>query len=67
MHPKTRIPIRLRQAVLAITVAGMNAGTYAQSTKPPASLKDLFDAAWAQQPESQALLTGRPGRRGPSG
>ncbi len=59
MHPKTRIPIRLRQAVLAITVAGMNAGTYAQSTKPPASLKDLFDAAWAQQPESQALLARR--------
>mgnify|MGYP003508979933 FL=1 len=55
MHPKSRILTRLRQAVLAIIVAGIGTGTYAQSSAPPTSLKDLFDAAWAQQPEFQAL------------
>ncbi|MBV2163648.1 Uncharacterised protein [uncultured Comamonas sp.] len=56
MHPKSRILTRLRQATLAIIVAGIGASAYAQSSSaPPASLKDLFDAAWAQQPEFQAL------------
>ncbi|WP_036596371.1 TolC family protein [Ottowia thiooxydans] len=46
----------MRQAVLAIVLAGTGAGVLAQSTWPPASLKEVFDAAWVRQPESQALL-----------
>jgi len=59
MHPKSRISTRLRQAALAITIIGTSVSTYAQPVAPPASLKDLFDAAWTQQPESQALLVRR--------
>ena len=56
MYPKTKTSIRLRQAVLAAFLAGVNAGVYAQPEALPANLKDVFDAAWARQPESQALL-----------
>lgn len=59
MHPKTRISIRLRQVVLALTMVGASAGISAQSAAPPASLKDVFDAAWAHQPELQALQARR--------
>lgn len=55
MHPKTRISVRLRQAVLALTMVGTSTGPYAQAATPPASLKDVFDAAWTRQVESQAL------------
>jgi len=59
MYPKTKTSIRLRQAVLAAFLAGVNAGVYAQPEALPANLKDVFDAAWARQPESQALLMRR--------
>ena len=59
MYPKTKTSIRLRQAVRAAFLAGVNAGVYAQPEALPANLKDVFDAAWARQPESQALLMRR--------
>lgn len=59
MYPKTSISIRLRQAMLAIALAAISSGIHAQSVTPPASLKDVFDAAWARQPESQALSARR--------
>lgn len=59
MYPKTSTSIRLRQAMLAIALATIGSGIHAQSVTPPASLKDVFDAAWGQQPESQALSARR--------
>lgn len=59
MYPKTSISIRLRQAVLAIALAAISGGIHAQLATPPASLKDVFDAAWGRQPESQALSARR--------
>ena len=55
MHPRTRTSIRLRQAALAVIMAGTSTGISAQSATLPASLKGVFDAAWSRQPESQAL------------
>jgi cobalt-zinc-cadmium efflux system outer membrane protein len=57
MHPSTRIPIRLRQALLAASLAAASAAASAQgpAATPPPGLKALFDAAWARQPEAQAL------------
>ena len=56
MHPRTRPRTPLRQALLAAAWAGLTAGASAQ---PPAgtatSLPALFEAAWARQPEAQAL------------
>jgi len=61
MHPRTRTTIRLRRALLAAVLAGMAAHASAQNAAPPAplSLKDLFEAAWARQPEAQALQARR--------
>lgn len=59
MHPRTRISIRLREAVLALSMTGACAGLYAQPLESPGSLKDVFEAAWAYQPESQALTSRR--------
>lgn len=60
MHPRTRTTHRPRQALLAaalVTLAGLAAGASAQTSAaaPPPTLKTLFDAAWARQPEAQAL------------
>jgi len=55
MFPKTPLSTVLRQAVLAAVVAGPSAGTFAQAPVSPTSLKDVFDLAWGQQPESRAL------------
>jgi cobalt-zinc-cadmium efflux system outer membrane protein len=55
MYPKTPTSIRLRQAMLAIALAAISSGIHAHSSTPPASLKEVFDAAWGRQPESQAL------------
>lgn len=59
MHPRLRISIGFKQATLAIIFAGAAASAHAQAVGPSASLKAAFDAAWARQPEYQAL----PGRR----
>lgn len=59
MYPTTRIPNPLRQALLALTLAGMGAGAFAQATPAPASLKDVYETAWARQPEAQALTARR--------
>ena len=56
MHPTTRIPNPWRHALLAAALAGASAGLHAQ---PALALKDAFDAAWARQPESQALAARR--------
>jgi cobalt-zinc-cadmium efflux system outer membrane protein len=57
MHPRTRTTIRLRQALLAALLAGLAASTSAQSTSSSGApgLRELFDAAWARQPEATAL------------
>jgi cobalt-zinc-cadmium efflux system outer membrane protein len=47
--------------MLAVAMASVSAAAWAQPTPPPAirGLKDLFDAAWARQPEAQALQARR--------
>jgi cobalt-zinc-cadmium efflux system outer membrane protein len=57
MHPKARTTIRVRQALLAAAMVGIAAGIAAQAPAAAAApgLKELFDAAWARQPEAQAL------------
>lgn len=62
MHPKSRTQNRVWQAVLAALLAGAAAGAAAQrspATGPAPdrapSLSELFEAAWALQPEAQAL------------
>lgn len=61
MFPRTRTTICARQALLAVAIAGLAAGSWAQPAPAPAAggLKDLFDAAWARQPEAQALQARR--------
>ena len=61
MHPTTRTTNRVRQTLLAAIAAGLAASASAQPSGPaaPPSLKDLFEAAWAQQPEAQALQARR--------
>jgi cobalt-zinc-cadmium efflux system outer membrane protein len=61
MHPRARTTILVRQALLAVAIAGLAAGTWAQPAPAPAahSLRNLFDAAWARQPEAQALQARR--------
>lgn len=64
MHPRTRTTNRTRQALLvaaAIFLASLAAGASAQAGAEPAAtnLKALFDAAWARQPEAQALQARR--------
>lgn len=61
MHPKTRTTIHLRRAALAVlafpmacTAAGSLSPTKA-AAPPVATLQDLFNAAWARQPEALAL------------
>lgn len=63
MHPRTRTTFRVRQALLALAalvVAGLP-GEWAQAGTDAAApnLKSLFDAAWARQPEAQALQSRR--------
>ena len=66
MHPRTRTTIGVRQALLAAALAGAVAGAVAQSQAAPApggpgtpGLRELFEAAWARQPEALALQTRR--------
>lgn len=64
MHPRTRTTNRTRQAlrvVAAITLACLAAGASAQPGAEPSAptLKTLFEAAWARQPEAQALQARR--------
>ncbi len=64
MHPRTRTTNRTRQALLAaaaISLASLAAAASAQADAEPAApnLKALFDAAWARQPEAQALQARR--------
>jgi len=59
MFPRTRTRARPRPAVLALGVALAAAALSAAAQAPGApaapSLKQVFDAAWTRQPESQAL------------
>jgi len=63
MHPRTRTTNPVQRPLLAAALAGWLAGVglsaWAQAPEPPPrqahSLKELFDAAWARQPEAQAL------------
>ncbi|TXH54251.1 MAG: TolC family protein [Burkholderiaceae bacterium] len=61
MHPRKRTTIRVRPALLAVLLTGFAAGTSAQPTSPSGApgLKELFEAAWARQPEAIALQTRR--------
>jgi outer membrane protein, heavy metal efflux system len=61
MHPRTRTTNRVRHALLAAIVAGIAANASAQTSAATTApgLKDLFEAAWARQPEAQALQTRR--------
>jgi outer membrane protein, heavy metal efflux system len=61
MFPRTRTTIRARQVLLAVAITALAAGAWAQPAPAPAagSLKDLFEAAWARQPEAQALQARR--------
>ncbi len=66
MHPRRRTAIPWRQALLAALLAGIGPGASAQAiatANPPPSLKDLFEAAWALQPEAQALQARRDAAR----
>ncbi|URI07286.1 TolC family protein [Aquincola tertiaricarbonis] len=56
MHPRQRPRTPWRQAWLAAAFAGLAAGASAQQPAgTTASLPALFEAAWARQPEAQAL------------
>jgi cobalt-zinc-cadmium efflux system outer membrane protein len=61
MHPRTRTTNHVWHALLAAIVAGFAASASAQTsaTTSAPSLKDVFEAAWARQPEAQALQTRR--------
>lgn len=61
MHPSTRTFTRARLAWLAAAWAGLAAGAWAQTAPvpPTPSLQALFNAAWARQPEAQALAARR--------
>lgn len=61
MHPRKRTTIHVRPALLAVLLTGFAAGTSAQPTSPSGApgLKELFEAAWARQPEAIALQTRR--------
>lgn len=64
MHPDRRTPSRARLAWLAAALASLAASTWAQpapATHPAATpaLQALFNAAWARQPEAQALAARR--------
>jgi outer membrane protein, heavy metal efflux system len=61
MHPNTRTAFPVRRALLAAALIATALGAAAQSPAPAGepSLKALFDAAWARQPEAQALQARR--------
>jgi len=68
MHPRTRVSNPARLALLAASWAAFLAGLTVQAsaqTAPPSAatsapnLRDLFEAAWARQPEAQALQARR--------
>ncbi len=66
MHPRTRTTIGVRQALLAAVLVGAVAGAAAQAPAAPTpggpgtpGLKELFEAAWARQPEALALQSRR--------
>ena len=61
MHPNTRITHPVRRALLAAALIAAALGASAQTPAPAGepSLKALFDAAWARQPEAQALQARR--------
>lgn len=63
MHPRTRTTFRGQPSLLtlaALLVAGLPQA-WAETTAPaaPPSLQGLFEAAWARQPEAQALSARR--------
>ncbi|WP_137734511.1 TolC family protein [Pseudaquabacterium pictum] len=62
MHPTTHAARPARLAWLAAILAGIGLGAAAQTAAQP-SLQDLFDAAWARQPEAQALQARRDAAR----
>ena len=61
MHPNTRTTHPVRRALLAAVLVAAALGASAQTPAPSGepSLKALFDAAWARQPEAQALQARR--------
>ena len=66
MHPRTRTTIRVRQTLLAALLSAVAASASAQAPAAAApasfgtpSLKELFEAAWARQPEAQAMQARR--------
>lgn len=61
MHPRTRATNGVRQALLAAVLSSLSAGAWAQPAAAPATptLRSLFEAAWARQPEAQALQARR--------
>ncbi len=61
MHPNTRTTHPVRRALLAAALIAAALGASAQTPAPAGepSLKALFDAAWARQPEAQALRARR--------
>ena len=60
MHPTTHAARPARLAWLATIAAGIGLHAAAQTPPPlPPRLQDLFEAAWARQPEAQALQARR--------
>jgi cobalt-zinc-cadmium efflux system outer membrane protein len=68
MHPRTRSTNPVRLALLATSwatvLAGLHVHASAQTAAPPTatsvpSLRELFEAAWARQPEARALQARR--------
>lgn len=64
MHPTPRKTRTLRPALLVVLAAAIGFPAWAQTpaapaSPPPPSLKDVFEAAWARQPEAQALQARR--------
>lgn len=64
MHPSTQTTPRARLAWLATALASLTASASAQPTPAanppgPPALQALFNAAWARQPEAQALAARR--------
>ena len=61
MHPRTRTIVRVRHGLLAMAtlliVASLPTGAWAEASAEPATpnLKNLFEGAWAREPEAISL------------